>query len=280
KGLYKQSLEMPEVTLPSRGQVNLSPKLAVLYRPVDWVSLRASVGTAFRPPNVYELYRTWTSSTGRTYKGNPDLKPETSLGWEVGALLKPFKGTTINTALFRSVVRDLIYRVEDRSDPTGKTSIYQNAAQADIFGWEFEVNQRLNSWLEVFGNLTFVDARIRKNDYDLTSIGKRVTYVPRQIMNFGINANYGIINANLTGHYVSKMKVRADNLDNVSRVYGSYDPYFTLDAKLTLMPLKFFTPAIGKSFVSIAVDNILNREYYYYYLTPRRTWWLQAGLKY
>ncbi len=280
KGLYKELPETPEVTLPARGQMNVSPKLAVLYRPVDWVSLRASVGTAFRPPNVYELYRTWTSSAGRTFKGNPDLKPETNLGWEVGALIKPFKGNTINTALFRSVVRDLIYRVQDLSDPTGMTSIYQNAAQADIFGWELEINQKFNSWLEVFGNLTFVDARIRKNDYDLSSIGKRVTYVPRQMMNFGVNATYGIINANLTGHYVSKMKTRADNLDNVSRVYGSYDPYFTLDAKVTLTPLKFFTPALGKSFVSIAVDNILNRKYFYYYLAPRRTWWLQAGLKY
>jgi iron complex outermembrane receptor protein len=32
--------------------------------------------------------------------------------------------------------------------------------------------------------------------------------------------------------------------------------------------------------ISFSVDNLLDRQYYYYYVTPGRTWWLQAGLKY
>lgn len=279
-GMYQTSATTPEVELPSRSRVSVNPKFSLLYRPWDWLSLRASVGTAFRPPNVYELYRTWVSSTGTTYKGNPSLKPERNLGWEVGATLKPFKGNTFTVTLFQNFVEDLIYRVNDPSDPTGKTQIYRNAAEARILGVEMEVTQKLFPWLEVFGNLTLVNPRIWKNPYEPESVGKYITYVPRHQFNFGVNLNYGMVNANLSGRYVAKLYTTEDNTDAINKVYGSYDPFFTLDAKVTLTPLQRFNPALGKSFVSVAVDNILDRRYFYYYRAPGRTWWVQAGIKY
>jgi iron complex outermembrane receptor protein len=279
-GMYQVSATAPKVHLPSRDKWSLNPKFALLYRPWDRLSLRASVGTAFRPPNVYELYRTWVSSSGQIYKGNPSLKPERNLGWEAGVTLKLFKGNTLTATVFQNFVDDLIYRVTDPADPSGKTSTYQNAAKAQILGLEMEVTQKLFRWLEVFGNTTLLDPRIRKNPLDPNSVGKNITYVPRQQFNCGLNLHYGMININLTGHYVSKLYTRSDNRDTVSRVPGSYDPFFTLDAKLTVMPLQKLNPALGKSFVSVAVNNILDRRYFYYYLTPGRTVWTQVGLKY
>ena len=61
----------------ARSASSFSPKFAIVYKPFDKTSVRSSVGKAFRAPTVYELYRTWRSSTGVTYNGNPDLKPET-----------------------------------------------------------------------------------------------------------------------------------------------------------------------------------------------------------
>jgi iron complex outermembrane receptor protein len=237
------------------------------------MSWRASVGRAFRPPNIYELYRTWRSSTGRIYQSNPNLSPETSLDWEIGTTLKPFQGNVITATYFENYADDLIYRVEDPSDPTGKTLSLQNAAKATIRGVELEVTQKLFTWLDVFGNLTLLDARINENPLDPWSVGKKLTFVPRQLYNFGINVNYWKINANLSGHYVSKIHTRSDNCDTFNNVPGSYDPYFTLDTKITITPVKWCN-------ISFSVDNLLDRQYYYYYVTPGRTWWLQAGLKY
>lgn len=272
-GNYMQSAGSPIVHLPNRSQTAVSPKIAFLFRPWEWMSWRSSVGTAFRAPNIYELYRTWRSSTGTLYKSNPDLNPEKTLSWEIGTTVKPFKGTAFSATYFENYVDDLIYRTADPADPTGKTSIFQNAAKATIKGVELEINQRLWSWLEVFGNTTLLDARINDNPFNPASVGKKITYVPRQQFNFGVTVNYWKIKANLSGRYASKLMSTDNNSDVVNNVYGSYDPFFTLDSKVIFSPLKYVD-------LSFAVDNMLNREYFYYYRTQGRTIWTQVTLKY
>jgi iron complex outermembrane receptor protein len=272
-GSYMKAAGTPIVDLPGRDQTAVSPKIAFLYRPWEWMSWRASVGRSFRAPNIYELYVTWQSSTGTLYKSNPDLKPETALSWEIGTTLKPFKGTTFTATYFQNFVKDLIYRTTDPSDPTGKTQNYFNAAKAQIRGVEIEITQNLWSWLEIFGNTTLVDPRIRNNPYNPVTVGKNLTYTPRQQINFGVTATYWKVKANLSGRYVSRLSSRDDNGDSVYGVYGAYDPFFTLDSKITFSPVKYVD-------MSFAVDNILNREYYYYYRTSGRTVWSMLTLKY
>ncbi|MEW6658938.1 MAG: TonB-dependent receptor [Thermodesulfobacteriota bacterium] len=272
-GNYMQAAGAPVVHLPNRSQTAVSPKVAFLFRPWEWMSWRASVGTAFRAPNIYELYCTWRSSSGTLWKSNPRLIPETAFSWEIGATLKPFKGTTFAATYFENYVDDLIYRTADSTDPTGKTQIYQNAAKATIRGVELEIQQKLWSWLEVFANTTLLDARINENPYNPASVGKKITMTPRQQFNFGVTVNYWKIKANLAGRYVSKMMSQDDNSDVVNNVYGSYDPFFTLDSKVIFSPVKYVD-------LSFSVDNMLNREYFFNYLTPGRTIWTQVTLKY
>ncbi|MDD3581002.1 MAG: TonB-dependent receptor [Desulfobacca sp.] len=272
-GVYQAAATDPITHLPSHSKCSFNPKIAFLYRPWQFMSWRASVGTAFRPPNIYELYRTWRGSTGILYQGNPNLKPETTLSWEIGTTIKPFSQTELTVTFFDNYVDDLIYRIIDPSDPLGKNQLYVNAAEARIMGVELEVTQKLNSWLDIFANLTLLDPRIKENPNMSESEGKNITYVPRQQYNFGVNANYWIFNANLTGRYVSQLYVEEDNSDYHNGVYGSYDPFFTLDSKITVTPVKHLQ-------LSLAVDNMLNREYFYYYRTPGRTFWLEAAVKY
>lgn len=272
-GNFMKAAGVPIVYLPNREQTALSPKIAFLYRPLEWMSWRTSVGTAFRAPNIYELYRTWQSSTGTLYKSNPLLTPETAICWEFGTTLKPFKGTTFTATYFENYVKDLIYRTADPTDPTGKTQIYQNAAKATIRGFEIELNQKLWSWLEVFGNTTLLDDRIRDNPYNLASVGKKITFVARQQFNFGVTVTYWKVKANLSGRYASKLPSADNNGDVVNNVYGSYDPFFTMDSKITFSPVKYVD-------LSFAVNNLLNREYFQYYRTQGRTFWTQLTLKY
>ena len=71
----------------------LSPKFALVYKPFEKTTVRTSAGQAFRGPTVYELYRTWVSSTGVTYNANPDLKPETVRSWDIGITQGLWKGS-------------------------------------------------------------------------------------------------------------------------------------------------------------------------------------------
>jgi iron complex outermembrane receptor protein len=267
---FKTTPKIWHTNLPSREQVAFNPKIAFLYRPWECLTWRASVGTAFRPPNIYELYRTTT--LGRTiYKGNPFLKPETSLAWEVGATLQPFQGNVISATFFDSYIDDLIYVVTDPRFTNVRNR--ENAGKARIYGVELEVTQRLFSWLDVFANMTLTDPRVVKNPKAPLSVNKQLTSSPREQVNFGINLQYWKVNANLSGRYVSKVYGYDDNSDGINNTPGANDPYFVLNTKVTLSPVPYAD-------ISLSVDNIFNRQYYNDSLTPGRMCWVEAKLKY
>ena len=64
---------------------------AVTYRitpvyliPETSTRLKASYGTGFKAPSLYERYGNSPTNYGTAYFGNPDLLPEESTGWEMG----------------------------------------------------------------------------------------------------------------------------------------------------------------------------------------------------
>jgi len=69
---------------------HLAPRLALMSRVADGLTLRASAGTAFRAPAFKELYMRFVNvSPGVSYtvRGNPELDPETSTSFTAGAEL-------------------------------------------------------------------------------------------------------------------------------------------------------------------------------------------------
>ncbi|HIJ97385.1 MAG TPA: TonB-dependent receptor, partial [Desulfuromonadales bacterium] len=65
---------------PERSQNSISPKGAVVWKPLEGTTVRVSGGKAFRAPTISNLYRLTVSVSGgvtTTTGRNPDLKPET-----------------------------------------------------------------------------------------------------------------------------------------------------------------------------------------------------------
>lgn len=73
-----------EVTEDDRSGLQLDPRLGILVRASDHVSLRATGYRAFRAPTLNELYRPFQVGTVLT-AANSDLRPETLWGAEAGA---------------------------------------------------------------------------------------------------------------------------------------------------------------------------------------------------
>lgn len=246
-----------------------SPKAAVVYKPLEKTTLRASVGKAFRPPTIYELYRTWTSSSGITYDGNPDLKPETTTSWDIGIEQGLWKGAKVKAVYFENEMEDLIYRKRI-------TATYQeliNAGKAKGKGVEIEAEQRFDIGLRLFTNLTYNNAKIKENNAKPETVGKKLTDVPERMFNMGGDFEKGPFSASLTGRYVSKRYANDDNTDIVNGVYASYDPYFAADAKMGYKLTK-------NASVSFSVDNIFDRDYFAYYKAPGRSWLGEITLKF
>ncbi len=253
----------------SRNASAFSPKAAIVYKPFEKTTLRTSIGKAFRPPTIYELYRTWTASSGTTYAGNPDLKPETTTSWDIGIEQGLWKGAKVKVAYFENEMEDLIYRKR-------VTATYQeliNAGKAESKGVELEVEQRFDKRLRLFANFTYTNAKIKENNAKPETVGKKLTDVPERMFNIGGDFEKGDFSASLTGRYVGKRYANDENTDTVSGVYTSYDPYFTADAKVSYKLAKFAT-------LSFSVDNIFDRDYFSYYKTPGRSWFGELTLKF
>lgn len=100
---------------------NFSPKAALLFRPFDALSLRASYGKAFRAPSIYQLVAVQAGqpsvSDGGTFVfantqtfGNPDLKPEKSDSYNIGATLRPLQGLEFNVDFYGFDYSNLIVK--------------------------------------------------------------------------------------------------------------------------------------------------------------------------
>lgn len=253
---------------PSNTESHLSPKVAAVWKALSDTTVKASVGNAFRAPTLYELYRSWVSGS-INYVSNPDLKPETVWAYELGVDQFFFdKKTHLGLTGFWNDIDDMIaYRTD------GNDRIRTNVGQTRSYGIELEAEQKITSWLALWGNFTYTHATIEENASDRSSEGKYVTGIPKYAWNAGVDATYKWCKASLIGRYYSKTYSNSSNNDTEDGVYGTYEPAFFMDAKITLTPIKWLE-------FSIAADNLLDKEYYEYYKTDGRSIFAQMTLKY
>ena len=248
-----------------------SPKGALVYTPFESgdTVFRGSLGQAFRPPTIYNLFRTWRSVSGVTYNSNPFLKPETSTSWEIGGDQKVWKGGVFKATYFQTYVDDLIYQYN--VNPTTVNSV--NVGKATIKGYELALEQKFDKWLTLFANYTHNDATLIRDAANPSAVGCQLAQVPAEMFNVGGEFNYRSFSGSLIGRYVSKRFGQDNNSDRFNGVYGSYDPFFTADAKLSYRVASFVE-------VSLAVNNMFDKNYFVYYQAPGRQWFGTVTVKF
>jgi iron complex outermembrane receptor protein len=257
-----------EIDYDSNKQSEFSPKIAVVWKALANTTLRGSVGHAFRPPTLYELFRTWTSS-GITYVSNPNLEPETVWTYEAGIDQYFFdKRTRISLTGYLNMIDNLIY-----FKTQGSIRERINAGQSRTYGLELELSQKITNWLSVWGNFTFTDARIMESPTDPASVWKQVTGIPKYTSNAGLDVYYKWFKGSLVGRYFSKIYNNSNNTDTENGVYGTYEPAFFVDGKLTVTPLKWVE-------ISLSMNNIFNKKYWEYYAPLGRTLLGECTLRY
>ncbi len=141
-------------------QVN--PKLSMLWKATDSLSLRASWGTAFKAPGFKRMYRTTFHGRGNRglwIIGNPDLQPEESRTLRLSAE-KRFGDTFLGSiALFRNDFEDMIKGgYTGRVLPDGfKEYSYKNVKEAMTQGVEMEMKYYMTDSMMGTLGYTFLD---------------------------------------------------------------------------------------------------------------------------
>lgn len=236
-------------TFDSRSSSAISPKVAAVYKLDQGTVIKGAIGKAFRAPNLSDMYSGYKSGAN-TIRPNPSLKPELVVTAEIGAEHEFKSGTLLRATYYRSKLTDLIYS-------SFANTFYDkyNAGSAETEGIDLEARQKLPGGLSAFINATFVSTKITENAAVPISVGKQIPLQARQMANIGLEGGYGPWSGSVIGTYVGKMYSSQDNTDTFDNVPGSYDPYFTANAKISYKVDKSFT-------ASVSVKNAFDREYF------------------
>jgi vitamin B12 transporter len=125
--------------------------LAYVLEETD-TKLRTTAGTGFKAPSLFQLFSSF---------GNPDLKPETSVGWDAG-VDQGFaeRKVVASVSYFRNEFRELI-------DFDSATSKYLNVGRAGTSGVEAALKILPIKDLEVRLSYTFTDAKDEETGQEL-----------------------------------------------------------------------------------------------------------------
>lgn len=152
---------------------------AVVDLPEVGSRLTGSVGTAFKAPGLYDRF----GINNFGYQGNPNLRAEESLGWEVGfesdiAGASRSDLATLGVTYFANDTDDLI-----QYDFVTNSSV--NIDEAETEGVEAALELRPADWAALRASWTWTDARNARTDTRLlrrpentVSIGGRFTPLP------------------------------------------------------------------------------------------------------
>jgi vitamin B12 transporter len=126
------------------------------HRPTD-TRFSGSVGTGFRAPSLFELFGFTPNNFGSAYRGNADLEPEKSFGWELGieqSLLA--ERLDFGVTYFRNDIKDLIETVFD----PGFNSTSENINKVHLSGVETFLSARIHPRLSMRVDYTFTNADV------------------------------------------------------------------------------------------------------------------------
>lgn len=199
----------------------VTSRLATTYNAADDVRIKAVLGQGYKTPTVNELYHYWEMypgksmgptyyNYGRFFEGNPDLKPEKSLSYEL-AIEKDFgENSTIHLGVFRNEVKDLIkdYYTGVNTNSTTHPGLvgidnimtYRNIPEALQQGVELYGSHKLAKDLYLNAGYTFLDAKDKTSNKRLTDRAKHqvtfgVSYQPENIyawdLSFDLVSNIG-----------------------------------------------------------------------------------------
>lgn len=223
----------------------------VQWKRLEDTTLRAGWSQGFRVPLLQEKYLINNMGGGSIY-GNPNLDPEKSNNFEIGARYAG-KALTADFSLFYNITDDMIttvYRTANKND--GYT--YVNADKAKTFGVELSLNYGIKETFFPYVDLTVMR---RKTEWG-TGVSSYDSGVPALNVRYGLKTEYPLFNGRWnTDTYLrsrTATKSYSPSSGETSRLAG----YTTLNFATTY----HFGPQ-KRYMASVELLNITNQLYAY-----------------
>ncbi len=232
-----------------------NPSFGIKHELVKGLRGHFAFGRAFIPAEALMLTGfTTTIIGGRTQisQGNPDLNPERSTSFDVGAEWTS-PTARFDVTVFRTVVKDRFISNVIISNPPAPDPIIvsvSNGLDAHISGLELEVEQRIGSRVGVFANTTHYFTRKER----LTSGAEQdILNVALNTVRAGVDVDFGRLSTRVSGRYVQGRKDNNFNAPGFPII--DYDNFTVVDASVTYRLARQHS-------VVVAINNLFDAFYY------------------
>lgn len=216
---------------------SFNPQAGFVYNISNDTSIHASIGKKIRFPRLKELYSDMAN-------GNPDMKPQETISYEIGAdhsFSPDIKGSI---AVFYNDITDLIERVRIDGD-----RYYKNIGEAKIEGLELALDYNASEKLSFGSSYTYLSTFDYLNRRDLQD---------RPRHKLSLDTRYQILSSlysSLQASYTTGAYEENDDDEFVQ-----VPDFFLLNAKVE----KSFGNIMGMKDASLFLrgDNLLDKDYY------------------
>ncbi|MDD5159883.1 MAG: TonB-dependent receptor [Sulfuricurvum sp.] len=254
---YDSSLATTDTYYDRTSTNGFSPKIGAVYHLNDNTSFRVSAGSAYRAPTLSDLYNTFVSGS-KIWYGNPDLKPESVVSYEVGVDQTILNDGKISLTAYQNDAKDFFYYIT--TAPSGGYTAAQtktNVGKVKIQGLEVDASYPISEQLHVLANYTYNISKIEEYTENIALEGKYLIEVPKHKGTLSLlYANPNLVDSKISARYVG------DRYSNDANT-AEYESYTTLDLKLSR---KFGSNVEA----SVSVDDLFDKSYTEYYVSPGR----------
>jgi len=201
----------------------VNPKFSLMYKPGNDTTIRASFGTSFKSPTIRQLYYNIPYRHGSWYaQSNPELKPETAVGY--GVSIEQWlmdQKMMVDLGFFRNEVDDMVISEDTGTLYNGLTlKRYKNVEKAVTQGVEVLCRAYLTDGLTASFSYTYTDTENEES-------GKDLTYTSRHSASFCPAYDWDKHGVGISARvsYNSKQYTNTSNTQHI-------DAGATLDAKI------------------------------------------------
>lgn len=250
-----------------------SPSLGITYGLVPSLRLKANVGRAFVTTDAYSVagYNEVRDSKGRiaVTAGNPDLKNESSLSWDLGLdFNRPKSGLTASATFYHTKVDNRIAKIITvvneplaNGDVITSRATFVNAADAEItgleteFAYDFGARSDYRYSFKLFWNgNSIINTKELIVGTDASEIRRDIQNVARNTFNYGLAYdNLKWLSLRLSGRSIGTRK-DIDYTDPINPEI-EYPKYMVLDFTTQ------FKIAGGHT-LALKISNITDENYY------------------
>lgn len=170
---YEDSPLFDPAYLDGTSDSRFSPKLRAAWQATPDLELFAQWSQGFRAPSVTELYQTYGAPGSYARIGNPDLKTETSNGFEIGAKYDSTDytlGATVFNNYYRNFIDTVTIAPPGGDFPVGGITGYDNLDHVRIYGVELSGEWRFADKWRTWGSLAWSHGKNTDTDEYLNSV--------------------------------------------------------------------------------------------------------------